>query len=640
MSAPRPEGIPGSLLRGPFPVGQYAALLQAELRKRARVQLFGEVWGFKRGAGPRVYFELRDADRRGALLDVAQRVRRAVDGPLADGARVVVAGGPAYYPGSRTSSPHFSFDVSARAPGRRGRPAGPAGPAAQAPATPRACSPARSACPAPRCRAPSASSPGEGGKARDDVLAGLRRRGWAGRVVWAFAPVQDRHAAPAITRALQDLAAVGAVDVIVVARGGGSLADLFCFCDETLCRTVALLAVPVIASVGHHTDRTLLDDVAAAAARRRRTPPRPPCPATATRRAPRRPAPRRPPAAARPPRRARPRARARAAVARAGAARRPPATRAAPVAARAARRRPPRPGRAPGRATRAGRSTAGARPPPPRRRPRAPRRSSGCAWRWTPTTPSARWSAATRWSSGPPAAWSPARPTPAPRGRAAALRRRRRGCDHLRGGRMSEQTTPQLRDRDRARRGDHPPAGLRRGGPARDARPAARGPRADRVLRRRARGGRRRGWRSCAWTSSSRGWSDERHLGRSCAAWRCASTATRWRATSSSATSSCARRRRSTCTATARRAWARTSSTRPRTTTPRRRPARCIRWPASGRWRRSARRSSRWRCSRPSRSTPPRGSTARGPTSPPRWTWRCARPARPCTRRWGASCAR
>ena len=53
------------------------------------------------------------------------------------------------------------------------------------------------------------------------------------------------------------------VEVVVVARGGGSLADLFAFCDETLCRTVALLRVPVIASVGHHTDRTLIDDVAA-----------------------------------------------------------------------------------------------------------------------------------------------------------------------------------------------------------------------------------------------------------------------------------------------------------------------------------------------------------------------------------------
>jgi exodeoxyribonuclease VII large subunit len=106
---------------------------------------------------------------------------------------------------------------------------------------------------------------GENGKARDDVLAGLQRRGWAGRLVWAFAPVQDRHAAPRIARALQDLAAIPEVEVIVVARGGGSLMDLFAFCDETLCRTVSLLRVPVIASVGHHTDTTLIDDVAAVA---------------------------------------------------------------------------------------------------------------------------------------------------------------------------------------------------------------------------------------------------------------------------------------------------------------------------------------------------------------------------------------
>jgi len=104
---------------------------------------------------------------------------------------------------------------------------------------------------------------GEQGKARDDVLAGLRRRGWAGRVVWAFVPVQDRHAAPRIAAALRELAAIREVEVVIVARGGGSLADLLAFCDETLCRTVALLGTPVIASVGHHTDRTLIDDVAA-----------------------------------------------------------------------------------------------------------------------------------------------------------------------------------------------------------------------------------------------------------------------------------------------------------------------------------------------------------------------------------------
>ena len=81
--------------------------------------------------------------------------------------------------------------------------------------------------------------------------------------MWAFAPVQDRHAAPRIAAALRELAAIPEVEVVIVARGGGSLADLFAFCDEGLCRTVALLRVPVIASVGHHTDRTLIDDVAA-----------------------------------------------------------------------------------------------------------------------------------------------------------------------------------------------------------------------------------------------------------------------------------------------------------------------------------------------------------------------------------------
>jgi exodeoxyribonuclease VII large subunit len=262
VSTPRPEGITGSLLKGPFPVGSYAVMLQAELKKRSRVQLFGEVWGFKVSKA-RAYFELRDATGAVACSMWRNEFEALRTGPLADGAQVVVAGGPAYYPGSRTSSPHFSFDVSAL------RLAGEGDLLAQLDRLRKQLD--LEGLFAPQKRLPRATLPrtigvvtGEGGKARDDVLAGLRRRGWGGTVVWAFAPVQDRHAAPAITRALQDLAACGEVEVIVVARGGGSLADLFCFCDETLCRTVALLPVPVIASVGHHTDRTLMDDVAAA----------------------------------------------------------------------------------------------------------------------------------------------------------------------------------------------------------------------------------------------------------------------------------------------------------------------------------------------------------------------------------------
>src|SRR4051812_34702377 len=184
--------------------------------------------------------------------------------PLADGTQVVVAGGCDYYPGSRTASPSFSFAVT------RVRVAGEGDLLAQLEQLRRKldgeglCAPQKALArpQLPKCIG---VVTGASGKARDDVLAGLRRRGWAGRLVWAFAPVQDRHAAPAVRRAVQDLAACDEVEVIIVARGGGSLADLFAFCDETLCRTVALLRVPVISSVGHHTDRTLLDDVAAVA---------------------------------------------------------------------------------------------------------------------------------------------------------------------------------------------------------------------------------------------------------------------------------------------------------------------------------------------------------------------------------------
>ncbi len=261
----RPDGVTGSAFPGPFPVGSYAALLREELRKRARVQLFGEVFNVSLGRA-RVYFELRD----GAGAVPCAMWRDAFDrlglpeGTLTDGAQVVVAGGPDYYPGSRTSSPSFSFDVTGL------RVAGDGDLLAQVDALRRRLAAEGLLEPQKRLERPRLPRcigvvTGEGGKARGDVLAGLERRGWAGRVVWAFAPVQDRRAAPAITRALTDLAAIAEVEVIVVARGGGSLADLFAFCDETLCRTVAMLRVPVISSVGHHADRTLIDDVAAVA---------------------------------------------------------------------------------------------------------------------------------------------------------------------------------------------------------------------------------------------------------------------------------------------------------------------------------------------------------------------------------------
>jgi exodeoxyribonuclease VII large subunit len=262
--ADRPSaGIPESAFPGPYPVGEYAAALRSRLRSFARVQLIGELVNL-RPSRARVYFELRDST--GAIPCAAWRadwdamVARA--GAPAEGMQVVLAGGCDYYAGSATSSPGFSFTVlDLRLAGDGELLAGIERLRKQLDAE--GLLDTQKRLPRPLLPQTIGVITAETGKARDDLLAALSRRGWAGRLVWGFAPVQDRRAAPAIVRALGELAAMAQVEVVIVARGGGSLADLLCFCEETLCRTVALLGVPVIASVGHHTDRSLLDDVAA-----------------------------------------------------------------------------------------------------------------------------------------------------------------------------------------------------------------------------------------------------------------------------------------------------------------------------------------------------------------------------------------
>jgi len=74
--------------------------------------------------------------------------------------------------------------------------------------------------------------------------------------------VQGDGAAPAIAAALRRLEAVPDVDVIIVARGGGSLEDLWAFNEEPVARAIFACRVPVISAVGHETDFTIADFVA------------------------------------------------------------------------------------------------------------------------------------------------------------------------------------------------------------------------------------------------------------------------------------------------------------------------------------------------------------------------------------------
>src|SRR5690349_12615109 len=187
------------------------------MKRRARVSLIGEVTGLSRSKA-QAYFELRDAE--GAIpcaiwLNDLEKLGLPEQG-LRDGAEVVIGGGPDYYRGGAQASPAFYFratqirlagegDLLARLEALRKQLRAEGLFELQRQLT------------RPRLPKRIGVVTAESGAARRDLLAGFERRGWRGTVVWAFAPVQDRYAAPAIAAAVQGLAAQPEVETIDVA---------------------------------------------------------------------------------------------------------------------------------------------------------------------------------------------------------------------------------------------------------------------------------------------------------------------------------------------------------------------------------------------------------------------------------------
>jgi exodeoxyribonuclease VII large subunit len=95
-----------------------------------------------------------------------------------------------------------------------------------------------------------------------DILQILRRRHRAVNVVIYPAQVQGEMAAAEVAAGVKHFSRVGGVEVVIIARGGGSAEDLAAFNNEALARVVAASAVPVISAIGHETDFTIVDFVA------------------------------------------------------------------------------------------------------------------------------------------------------------------------------------------------------------------------------------------------------------------------------------------------------------------------------------------------------------------------------------------
>ncbi len=92
-----------------------------------------------------------------------------------------------------------------------------------------------------------------------DIGNVLRRRYPLIELVLSPSVVQGPTAAPAIVRALRRLYADSSLDLIILARGGGSLEDLWCFNDEAVVRCLVQAPMPVVVGVGHESDVTLAD---------------------------------------------------------------------------------------------------------------------------------------------------------------------------------------------------------------------------------------------------------------------------------------------------------------------------------------------------------------------------------------------
>ena len=242
----------------PLPVRSVAKAIADWVHRLGLVWVEGQVTQISRRPAGTVYLTLRDPVADVSLSVTCPRaVFDSVAPPLAEGARVVVHGRPDFYLGRGTLSlqaremrPVGVGELLARLERLKGvlRAEGLFDPERKKPLPflPRAVGLVTS----------------RNSAAERDVVENARRRWPAVHFEIRAAAVQGHLAVEQCLAALRALDVDPDVDVIVMARGGGSVEDLLPFSDEALCRAVAACATPVVSAIGHEPDHPLLDFVA------------------------------------------------------------------------------------------------------------------------------------------------------------------------------------------------------------------------------------------------------------------------------------------------------------------------------------------------------------------------------------------
>ncbi|KAA2263215.1 exodeoxyribonuclease VII large subunit [Solihabitans fulvus] len=243
----------------PWPVRTVARKIAEWINRLGAVWVEGQVTQISARPGTSTAFlTLRDPSADLSMsLTCAVGLVRGMEPPLTDGSRVVVHGKPTFFAGRGTLSLRVDEiravgigELLARIerlrrllaaeglfePGRKRKP--------------------------PFLPNKIGLITGRASAAERDVLTNAQARWPGARFRVINVAVQGVSAVPQILTALSTLERDAEVDVIVVARGGGSVEDLLPFSDEALCRAVSQCRTPVLSAIGHEPDTPLLDHVA------------------------------------------------------------------------------------------------------------------------------------------------------------------------------------------------------------------------------------------------------------------------------------------------------------------------------------------------------------------------------------------